>query len=239
MKLWETEDTKINKEIEKFTVGEDYNIDMSIIVYDCKASIAHAKMLHKMGILSKGELTQLVDALNVIIGLVKAGHFQIKIEDEDCHTAIENFLVAKLGKLGEKIHTFRSRNDQVVTALRLYYKDEISKVIELVNELIEGLLIFKNRFIGVKLPGYTHTRKAMPSSIGIWCDSFIASMEDNKALLGFVKTLIDQSPLGTGAGYGLPVSIDRSFLAEQLGFKKVQHSPLYVQNSRGKFEATI
>jgi len=238
MKLW-GKNPNINKLVEKFTVGKDYLIDQKLVKYDCKASIAHAKMLKKIGIISSEECDKLVEALNEIIKLDNKGAFPIKVEEEDCHTAIENFLVKKLGTVGKKIHTARSRNDQVITALRLFYKDEIKIVIKLVDNLVKSLVSFKEKYGSIELPGYTHMRKAMPSSVGLWVDSYIESMDDNKILISNLYEFIDRSPLGTGAGYGLPIEVDRIHLAKLLGFSKIQSNPLYVQNSRGKFESSI
>jgi len=238
MKLW-AKNHSLNKQVEKFTVGKDYLIDQKLIKYDCKASIAHAKMLKKIGVISSEECDKLVEALNEIIKLDNKGAFPIKVEEEDCHTAIENFLVKKLGTVGKKIHTARSRNDQVITALRLFYKDEIKIVIKLVDNLVKSLVSFKEKYGSIELPGYTHMRKAMPSSVGLWVDSYIESMDDNKILISNLYEFIDRSPLGTGAGYGLPIEVDRIHLAKLLGFSKIQSNPLYVQNSRGKFESSI
>lgn len=238
MKLWEKNYT-LDKKIEDYTVGNDYVIDQKLVKYDCIASIAHVKMLYKIKILTKDECNKIVKKLNEIIELDSKGLFEIKKEDEDCHTAIENYLIKKLGKTGEKIHTARSRNDQVLTALRLYYKDEVKLVIQLVNDLIKTLNSLKEKFGQIEIPGYTHMKKAMPSTIGLWCNAFIESMHDNKDLMSFYCNHIDQSPLGTGAGYELPIKIDRKYSAELMGFKKVQNNPLYVQNSRGKFESLI
>jgi len=238
MKLWQKK-YQLNSQIEEFTVGNDYLLDQKLVKYDCIASIAHAKMLNKIGVLTKNECNKLITTLNEIIKLDGKGEFVIKKEDEDCHTAIENFLVEKLGNVGKKIHTARSRNDQALTALRLYYKDEIKSVVQLVKELKKELVLFKDKYDHVEIPGYTHMRKAMPSSIGLWAESFIESMNDNKTLLLDVAKLIDQSPLGTGAGYGLPIHVDRMLTAKLMGFRKVQNNPLYVQNSRGKFESSM
>ncbi len=237
MKLWNGH--KLNKEIEDFTVGEDYIFDQKLVKYDCLASIAHAKMLGKIGILKGEEVEKIVRELNNIIELDKEGKFKIKKEDEDCHTAIENYLTKKLGELGKKIHTGRSRNDQVLTALRLYYKDELKKVEQLSKEFIEALGKFTKKYGKIKIPGYTHYRKAMPSTIEIWAGAFLESMEDNLKMLKSVFELIDQSPLGAGAGYGVPLALDREYTAKLIGFRKVQKNPLYTQNSRGKFEGTI
>lgn len=237
MKLWNGH--KLNKEIEDFTVGEDYIFDQKLVKYDCLASVAHAKMLGKIGILKGEEVERLVRELNNIIELDKEGKFKIKKEEEDCHTAIENYLTKKLGELGKKIHTGRSRNDQVLTALRLYYKDELKKVVQLSKEFIETLGKFTKKYGKIKIPGYTHYRKAMPSTIEIWVGAFLESMEDNLKSLNFIFELIDQSPLGTGAGFGVSLDLDREYTAKLMGFGKVQENPLYTQNSRGKFEGTI
>jgi argininosuccinate lyase len=239
MKLWEKQSSTLNKKIEKYTVGDDYLLDQKLVKYDCLASIAHAKMLEKIGILTDSECTKLTNALQEIIKLDSTDKFVILQEDEDCHTAIEKFLVNKLGDIGKKIHTARSRNDQVQTALKLYAKEEITAILNLVDTVITVLKQIKEKYGTVKWPGFTHMRKAMPSSVGLWVDAFYESMEDNKTLLLNIYQLIDQSPLGTGAGYGVPTDIDRKFTAQQLGFHRIQNNPLYVQNSRGKFEATI
>ncbi len=238
MRLWD-KGKEFDKRIEDFTVGSDYILDQKLVTYDCLASIAHAKMLNKIGILNVEEVRQLECELENIIELNNTDEFKITREQEDCHTAIENHLVKTLGKLGKKIHTARSRNDQVLTALRLYYKDELSDCIQLVNELVGTIQTFVKKYGQVVLPGYTHTRKAMPSSVSLWGGAFIDSMDDNLRVVNLALTLIDQSPLGTGAGYGVPLDIDRAYTAELLGFERVQANPIYTQNSRGKFESTI
>jgi len=167
------------------------------------------------------------------------GKFKLRREDEDCHTAIEKYLVKKLGNTGRKIHTARSRNDQVLTALRLYYRDELESVARLIDGFSGSLSGFRKKYGSICMPGYTHMRKAMPSTAGLWAGSFIESMDDNRRLLVFISRHTDQSPLGTGAGYGLPVKVDRKHTARLLGFGRTQQNPVYVQNSRGKFEASI
>ena len=238
MKLW-GKNYKLDKSVEKFTVGDDYIVDQKLVKYDCLASIAHAKMLNKIGILKSGECAKIVKTLEEIIDLDDKGVFVIEVEDEDCHTAIENFLVEKLGDLGKKIHTARSRNDQVLTALRLFYKDEINSVVQLVDALVKILVAFEKKYGYIEMPGYTHMRKAMPSSIGLWINSFVESMNDNKKLMLYVYNFVDKSPLGTGAGYGLPIQVDKEMTAELLGFNNFHNNPLYAQNSRGKFESII
>ncbi len=238
MKLWD-KGVRLNKQIEEFTVGEDTVLDQKLVKYDCLASIAHAKMLARIGILAKEERQKLEATLNQIIELDRKGEFQIQKEQEDCHTAIENHLVNSLGKLGEKIHTGRSRNDQVLTALRLFCKDELQDCSRLAQAFMDACFAFVEKYGHIAFPGYTHTRKAMPSSIALWGQACIDSMKDNLKLLDLSYELVDQSPLGAGAGYGVPLALDREFTAKQLGFKKVQTNPIYSQNSRGKFESTM
>jgi len=238
-KLWE-KNYKLRKEVEEFTIGDDYILDQKLIKYDCLASIAHVKMLGKIGILKNWEVKKIVNELSKIIKLDEKGEFIISKEHEDCHTAIENYLTEKLGNLGKKIHVGRSRNDQILTALRLYYKDELENCKVLIQEFILSIKNFVKKYGKIKIPGYTHSRKAMPSSIKLWGSSFIESMEDNLKEINLAIDLINQSPLGTGAGYGIPIiKIDRIYTKKLLNFKKIQNNPIYVQNSRGKFESNI
>lgn len=234
-KLWQ--DKKLNKKVEKFTVGNDYLLDKKLLLYDCKASIAHAKMLKKIGILEGDELLKLEKELNNIIDMDKKGNFEIKLEDEDCHTAIENYLTKKLGDLGKKIHTARSRNDQVAAAMKLYEKDEIGNVISLAGKLVNSLKKLAGN--NAVMPGYTHMQKAMPSSVKLWAESFVESLEDDLKLLNCALGIIDKNPLGTGAGYGVPLKVDKDITKNELGFKENYKNSIYVQNSRGKHEAVI
>ena len=236
MKLWQ-KDYKLNREIEKFTVGNDYLLDKNLIKYDVYGSIAHAMMLNKIGILAKSELKKLKSSLKEILKLSENNKFGIRQEDEDVHTAIENYLTKKLGALGRKIHTARSRNDQVLADLRLYSKDKLLIVQKLVLELAYALAAAAEKYRNIPMPGYTHSRKAMPSSVGLYFGSFAESMADNLEVLDEAYELNDQSPLGSGAGYGLPLDVDRKMTSDLLGFKKVQNNSLYVQNSRGKLES--
>lgn len=236
MKLWQ-KDYKLDREIEKFTVGNDYLLDKNLVEYDVYGSIAHATMLNKIGILTKNELKKLKSSLREILKLNEKNKFEIKLEDEDVHTAIENYLTKKLGNLGKKIHTARSRNDQVLVDLRLYSKDKLLEAQKLVLELASALLDAAEKYKNVPMPGYTHSRKAMPSSMGLYFGSFAESLLDDLEILDEAYELNDQSPLGSGAGYGLPLNVDRKLVADLLGFEKVQNNSLYVQNSRGKFEA--
>lgn len=235
MKLWQ-KTHNLNKNIEKFTVGDDYLLDHKLLKHDVIASIAHAKMLKKIGVLSGAEFSRLKKELNKILKLHRKNKFKIKISDEDCHTAIENYLTNKLRDLGKKIHTARSRNDQSIAAIRLYLKEEIEELEDQIEILIE-ILKQKIQKVGkISMPGYSHMQKAMPSSIGLWLEAFIESLEDDLVILDSAKNISDQSPLGSAAGYGTPIKVDRKFVMKELKFRKVQNNVLYVQNSRGKFE---
>ncbi len=238
MKLWQKK-YKLNDKIEKFTVGNDYLLDQKLLKYDVIASTAHVKMLEKIGILTSVESKKLQRQLRQILELDKKGKFQIKLSDEDCHTAIENFLTKKLGTLGKKIHTGRSRNDQSLASIRLYVKEELGEVEQKVRLLVQALKKKVKKEGKVQMPGYTHMQKAMPSSIGLWLGAFAESLEDDLKLLDSVKKLNDQCPLGSAAGYGSPLKLDRVFAAKELNFAKVQKNTLYVQNSRGKFELLV
>ncbi|MFH0978253.1 MAG: argininosuccinate lyase [Candidatus Woesearchaeota archaeon] len=235
MKLWLDKD--LDKEVEKFTVGNDYLLDARLLNYDCIASIAHAKMLHKIGALSGKESKSIV---KVLIDIQHDKSFKISPEDEDCHTAIENYLVTRLGSVGKKIHLVRSRNDQVLTALRLYEKDELKQIKSMLFGYKKSLNNVVSRYGTVRLPGFTHTRKAMPTTIAVWFGSFADSLNDNILLLATASKLIDQSPLGSAAGFGVPIfKIDRKFSSKLMHFSKVMENPMYCQLSRGKFESTI
>ena len=238
MKLWQ-KGYALNKEIEKFTVGNDFMLDKNLLKYDIYGSIAHATMLCRIGIIAKEELKKLKKELCEILEMNKKNEFGINPEDEDVHTAIENYLTKKLGSLGKKIHTARSRNDQVLVDIRLYTKEKILEVKKLALELASSLANAADKNKQVPMPGYTHSRKAMPSSVGLYFGSFAESIVDDVEMLGQSYELNDQSPLGSGAGYGLPLNVDRQLAAELLGFKKIQNNSLYVQNSRGKFESAV
>lgn len=237
-KLWQKK-YDLDKIIEAYTVGDDYVLDQKLAYYDCLASKAHADMLGRIGVLSSEEAEKLNQELDVIISKIDKGGFVILPEQEDCHTAIESLLIQSLGDLGKKIHTARSRNDQVLVAMRLYLKDQISDCNNLCKELIDTIHAFIKENGSISFPGYTHMRKAMPSSIELWAGCYADSMKDNLLLLSAVMEILDQSPLGTAAGYGVPMEIDREFTAKELGFSKVQENSIYVQHSRGKLEAML
>jgi len=239
MRLWE-KGKDINAKVLDFTVGEDHRLDLRLIKYDCLASQAHARMLSTIGVLTEPETKLLTTGLSEIIKLHEKGQFNITKEQEDCHTAIEEFLTEKCGAVGKKIHLGRSRNDQVLTALRLFEKDSMEELKKALIEFIKALTgIIKNHG-SVPIPGYTHMRKAMPATVEMWLGSFISAVEDDLLHWESVYRLIDQSPLGTAAGFGTPVfDLDRKQTARALGFSRVQENSMYAQFSRGKFEMSI
>ncbi|MEA1876251.1 MAG: argininosuccinate lyase [Bacteroidota bacterium] len=238
MKLWE-KGYNPDKQIENFTVGKDPILDMELLPYDIKGSIAHAAVLCEAGVLMANEKERIIAALEDLHSIWSAGGFLIKTEDEDGHTAIENYLTEKLGDLGKKIHTARSRNDQVITAIRLHEKDQLNLVAQKSKALINKFESFSKVHSSTPMPGYTHTRKAMPYTVGEWAQAHADSLIDDLKLLAVVQIIIDQNPLGTGAGYGVPFPLNREKSTEILGFSKVMRSSVYAQNSRGKFEGEV
>lgn len=238
MKLWQKNYT-LNREIEAFTVGNDYLLDQELIPFDCQASAAHARMLGKIGILTEQEVCDICHGLTDIQELHRKGEFTIHPEDEDGHTAIENYLIEHIGEAGKKIHTGRSRNDQVLTALRLYSKAKIAECRKEIETVIETIDSFIRKNGDIPIPGFTHTRKAMPSSVALWAGALRDALSDDLNLLNAALNLIDQNPLGTGAGYGIPLPLDRQMTTEELGFTRIQVNPIYAQNSRGKFEGFV
>ncbi len=237
-KLWH-KDYELNELVEAFTVGEDHVLDMGLLKADCVASIAHAHMLASIGILSQGEYTALKKELLSLIKLHEKGGFAIKVSDEDCHTAIENYLVEKLGTAGKKIHTGRSRNDQVIAALRLYARDFLLQFRTTCVTLIGSLLEFAKKHESVPMPGRTHMQIAMPSSVGLWALAYAEGLSDDLMLVDTAYTLNDMCPLGSAASYGVPLPLDREMVSGLLGFSKLQNNVLYVNNSRGKIESII
>jgi argininosuccinate lyase len=238
-KLWQKKISKIDKNVESFTVGNDYILDLDLLGYDCIASIAHVKMLEKIRILTKDETKKLIKALREIYRKSNNNSFKIKLQDEDCHTAIENYLTLKLKDIGKKVHTGRSRNDQVITAVRLFEKDNLINIGKKVLLSAENCLNFARKNEFSPLPGYTHFQRAMPSSVGILFSAYTESFIDDFIFLDSVYTLINNNPLGSAAGYGVNLPLDRNYTSKLLGFAGVQNNVLYVQNSRGKFEILI
>jgi argininosuccinate lyase len=238
-KLWEKSATKVESKIEAFTVGNDYILDRELLKYDCLGSIAHISMLNKIGIISEKEFGLLKKELIVILDRAGKNEFPISLSDEDCHTAIEAHLTEKLDTIGKKVHTGRSRNDQVLTALRLYEKDKLIEVNGLVLNIAAKFIDFAEKYEFVPLPGYTHYQRAMLSSVGMLFSSYAESLIDDSKLLINTYDIINVSPLGSAAGYGVSLPLDREYSAGLMGFKSPQNNVIYAQNSRGKFDLAI
>lgn len=238
-KLWHASTTKLHPLVEKYTVGNDYKLDKRLLPYDIQASKAHAKGLHNIGVITHEELDQLNGGLDEILLLHERGTFKIEQSDEDCHTAIENYLVEKLGDVGKKIHTGRSRNDQVLVATRLYTRKKLKQISQELVNLQKVFLEKAKEHEFVPLPGYTHTRRAMPSSVGHWAASYTEELINNHMILETAYTLNDQNPLGAAAGYGVSLPLDREFTTKELGFQRLQMNSMYCVNSRGTTESYI
>lgn len=241
-KLWSKHSRKptdLAQRVEAFTVGNDYLLDEELLIYDIEASIAHAKGLHHIGVLTEQELDDLMKSLSEIEQLYQDGKFQIEQRHEDGHTAIEEYLTNKLGDTGKKIHTGRSRNDQVLTALRLYEKAKLEQLRVETTNLAQSLLHFAKKNEFVPMPGYTHTQPAMISSVGMWAGSFAEMLLNNIRLIRYVIELIDYCPLGTAAGFGVNLDLPREMISDLLGFRAPITSAMTAQASRGKWEATI
>ena len=244
-KLWQTKN-KLNKLVEAFETKDDLLLDQKLVKYDCLGSFAHAKMLREIGILTAKELEILESGLMEIMELDRKSKFKLVEGDEDIHSKIENYLTEKFGKatsdvaqVGKKIHTGRSRNDQVLTALRLYMKEQLNLISKEVISLQKSFGAYSIKYKNISMPGYTHMQKAMPYSVDLWTESFAASLSDDLQLVQTIYNIINQSPLGSAAGYGVPFDVKRDYTAKLLGFDKVQENSLYCQNSRGKFEASV
>ncbi|MEK7623979.1 MAG: argininosuccinate lyase [Patescibacteria group bacterium] len=235
-KLWQ-KNWQLNTMVEKFETKDDLILDAALVESDILGSLAHAKGLTKIGILTPKEFQKLQQGLKTIWKLNKQGKFKLKFGDEDIHTKIENFLTKKYGIAGKKIHTGRSRNDQVLTALLLYTKEQLLTIWGQAIELAEAFLGFAKKYGLVPMPGYTHMQKAMPTSVGMWATAFAEGILDSLEIIQTAYTLNDQSPLGSGAGYGVPIPLPREYTAKLLGFRTVQKNPMSCQNSRGKIEA--
>lgn len=242
-KLWQksTTDTQseIAQKVEAFTVGKDYELDQVLVPYDVQASKVHAKALNKAGILTDKELKKLTGTLSEVQKMWEKGEFTITVQDEDMHTAIENFLIDKLGDLGKKIHTGRSRNDQVLTAMRLYEKESLGKILDDVKTCASLMIEFGEEHEEIPMPGFTHTRKAMLSSVGLWAGGFAEMLILQMEAAPGVRSLTDRSPLGTAAGFGTTFDIDREFEARELGFEHPIVCSTTAQLSRGWVELQV
>jgi argininosuccinate lyase len=237
-KLW-AKGYELNQIVEEFMTGDDPLLDLRIAKFDCIGSKAQAQMLAKIGVLTQTEADNIKKCLDKLLKQIEEGKFVIEKSDEDVHTAIEGHLIAELGDTGKKIHTARSRNDQVLTAIRLYTKDQIKQILAKMVNCLNVMHGFATQYRDIPYVGRTHYQKAMPSSMGLWMGALIESLLDDAQLLIGSYDLVDQSPLGSAASYGVMLPIDRQYSADLLGFKKVQNNVLYANNSRGKFESAV
>jgi len=239
VKLWGS-GLSTDDQVERFTADEDRLLDQRLVRFDAQASIAHAHMLQSIGVLEPEETEALVAELERILSLDEQGQFPLLEGDEDCHSAIERHLTERVGQAGKKLHLGRSRNDQVLVAMRLYEKEALASIdagLEAFDAVLAGRI---ERDGGTAMPGYTHMQRAMPSSIGMWLGSYRAAVADDRTLLRAVVEVLDQNPLGTAAGFGVPVfKLDRAMTTRELGFHRVLDNPMYAQLSRGKLESSI
>jgi argininosuccinate lyase len=222
--------------VERFTVGRDPELDLRLVVFDALGSAAHARMLGRVGLLSDDDVTALVAELRQVVADVRAGDFTIAAQDEDGHTALENRLTERLGDAGRRIHAGRSRNDQVIATLRLFGREALLQVTEYLVAAGEQLCRLSEQHRAVAVPGYTHTRQAMPSTFGLLFGAYAEALVDDLPWLKTAYGHLNRSPLGSASGYGVPLPLDRPYVAELLGFDGVQANTLAVQNDRGKSE---
>ena len=235
MKLWD-KGFSTDKKIDRFTVGNDRELDLFLAKYDVIASKAHAKMLGKIGLLTAKETNSLVTELDKIAVKIKAGSFVIEDNFEDMHSKIEFQLTLALGDTGKKIHTARSRNDQVLVAMHLYLKEELTEIKLQTKTLFDLLMNLADKYKRVLLPGYTHLQIAMPSSFGLWFSAYAESLIDDLYFIDAAYKVADQNPLGSAAGYGSSFAIDRSFTTEEMGFETMKYNVVAAQMGRGKVE---
>ena len=238
-RLWDKGE-KLDETVLRYTAGEDHLLDARLVAYDVKASIAHAEMLHAADYLTDRNYADIVRGLNELAAEHAAGDWAISIEDEDAHTALERRVVARVGDAGQRVHLGRSRNDQVLAALRLYLKDASDQLRQATGEVAEVLDQLDRRQGELPLPGYTHMQQAMPSSVGLWARGFGAELRDDAQ--GFASAIrrMDRNPLGSAAGFGAPgLEIDRERTRKNLGFAAIQEPVTAVQLSRGKAEAGL
>lgn len=237
-KLWE-KNTEVNQEIEKFTVGRDRELDLYLARYDVLGSMAHITMLESIGLLGKDEQPVLLEELRRIHADIEAGRFIIEEGVEDVHSQVELLLTRKLGDVGKKIHSGRSRNDQVLVDLRLFTRAQLQDIAEEVRVLFEELQAQSERYKGVLMPGYTHLQVAMPSSFGLWFGAYAESLVDDLLFLQAAYKMTNRNPLGSAAGYGSSFPLNRTLTTELLGFDSMNYNVVYAQMGRGKMERNV
>ncbi|WP_143960895.1 argininosuccinate lyase [Litoribacter populi] len=238
MKLWQKEKSNL-KEVETFTIGDDPQFDILLAPYDVLGSLAHAEMLESIGLLTKDEFETLQKGLRDIYQEIQDGTFTIGEGVEDVHSQVEFVLTQRFGDVGKKLHSGRSRNDQVLVDLKLYYRAEIKSLIGEVKSLFDLLVKLAEKHKTDLMPGYTHTQLAMPSSFGLWFGALAESFAEDLDLLHAAYLLVNRNPLGSAAGYGSSFPLNRSMTTELLGFKEMHYNVINAQNSRGKTEKTL
>ena len=234
-KLWD-KGFEPDRAIEAYTVGRDRELDLRLARYDVEGSLAHIAMLEKIGLLTRDELTTLTAGLQAIAGEIAAGRFEIEPDTEDIHSQVELLLTRRLGDVGKKIHSGRSRNDQVLVDLKLFLRDELRQTADDVQTLFDRLQELSERHKEVLMPGYTHLQIAMPSSFGLWFGAYAETLVDDMRLLAAAWHIANQNPLGSAAGYGSSFPLDRRMTTQLLGFEELHYNVVAAQMSRGKSE---
>lgn len=237
-KLWE-KSVHVTEEIDRFTVGHDRELDLYLAKYDVLGSMAHVTMLHSIGLIADEELPVLLRELRAIYQVAESGDFVIEDGIEDVHSQVELMLTRKLGDMGKKIHSGRSRNDQVLVYLKLFTRDKIREVAEAVRDLFAELQQQSERYKNVLMPGYTHLQVAMPSSFGLWFGAYAESLADDMLLLEAAYRMTNRNPLGSAAGYGSSFPLNRTMTTELLGFDSMDYNVVYAQMGRGKNERNV
>ena len=238
MKLWE-KNFEVNKEIERFTVGRDREMDLYLARYDVLGSMAHITMLQSIGLLEAAELEPLLAELRNIYAQCERGEFEIEADVEDVHSQVEMLLTRKLGDMGKKIHSGRSRNDQVLVDLKLFTRHELREIAEEVKTLFDELIGKSNLYKEVLMPGYTHLQVAMPSSFGLWFGAYAESLADDMLMLQAAYRITNRNPLGSAAGYGSSFPLNRTMTTRLLGFDSMNYNVVYAQMGRGKMERNV
>ncbi len=239
MKLWQKDNTRISEIIDKFTVGRDREFDMKLAKYDVQGSLAHTTMLQSVGLLSASEFSLIKKELENILNDIEQGNFSLQEDVEDIHSQIEMMLTTRIGEAGKKIHSGRSRNDQVAVDIKLYLRAEVLDIKEHVIALFELLQSLSDEHAAKLLPGYTHLQLAMPSSFGLWFGAYAESLVDDMDLLATAYSITNRNPLGSGAGYGSSFPLDRDMTTSLLHFGGLHYNSIYAQMSRGKTERFV
>lgn len=238
MKLWQKDKASL-QEVEKFTVGNDREMDVYLASFDVLGSLAHIEMLESVGLLTKDELTQLQSALKEIYQQIKTGDFKLQDDVEDIHSQIELLLTQKLGDVGKKIHSARSRNDQVLVDVKLFLRNELEELVKTIQPFFELLQNQSEKYKADLLPGYTHLQLAMPSSFGLWFGAFAESLVDDVVTIKAAYDVVNKNPLGSAAGYGSSFPINRTLTTQLLGFSDLNYNVVYAQMGRGKAERVV